>query len=315
MNKTQMEYQVLEVVKRIRSGAKEDQYIEIKAELSKDIKHYARRIAGHCNSARGEQIMWLIGIDEEGNISDIPRPDWSSWFQQLKKEFDGMMPLITPFEVPIDDKTITALFIETDRAPYVVRNPNFGSNQKGSIEFEVPWREGTRTRTARREDLLRLLVPTLKTPSFEILNAELITNIREDAQEGHKLLWILNLYFYCIPNTTDRIVIPCHKCSLECFVEGIDQKIPFPGIYFSASSTTISAGLHELIISSPGAFSVQQEVEIPPIDRSNWGECRVRLTLQPADAIQPFIADIVLSERVHYPVPGRIAHWRMQNLK
>jgi len=46
--------------------------------------------------------------------------------------------------------TVVALYFETEKyAPFVVTNP-----QGGYIEFSMPWRDGTRLRAARREDLV-----------------------------------------------------------------------------------------------------------------------------------------------------------------
>ena len=62
-----------------------------------------------------------------------------------------------------------ALLFETDRAPFVVRYPSDG---QGS--HEVPWRDGTGVRTARRSDLLSILVPIKQRAAFEVLEAELV---------------------------------------------------------------------------------------------------------------------------------------------
>jgi hypothetical protein len=48
--------------------------------------------------------------------------------------------------VPRGDKTLVALWFETDRAPFVVKNP-----EGGAITREVTWREGTAIRSATRE--------------------------------------------------------------------------------------------------------------------------------------------------------------------
>ena len=48
----------------------EDDRVELKAEWPDALKA-ARRIAGHANAARGEPILWLIGVDEKAGA--IPR--------------------------------------------------------------------------------------------------------------------------------------------------------------------------------------------------------------------------------------------------
>ncbi len=53
------------IITRLQSGqpTEDDALVELKAEWPDPAKA-ARRIAAHANSARGERIVWLLGIDE-----------------------------------------------------------------------------------------------------------------------------------------------------------------------------------------------------------------------------------------------------------
>ena len=78
-----------------------------------------------------------------------------------------------PLNIPVDNKTVVALLFETDRAPFVIKNQAYGSPGGGSVELEVPWRENTAIRSARRSDLIRLLAPLELLPEIEILDINL----------------------------------------------------------------------------------------------------------------------------------------------
>jgi hypothetical protein len=93
--------------------------------------------------------------------------------------------------VPYEGKTLVALLFETGRAPFVVKTRD---------EFlEVPWRVGTRTNSARRSDLVRLLVPVVKLPDFELLSAGMIigdVKLGSATSEIHACS-----YIYVVPKT------------------------------------------------------------------------------------------------------------------
>lgn len=66
----------------------------------------------------------------------------------------------------VEGRSILAMLFDSERAPFVV------TNGKGGVpERSVPWREGTRIRSASRGELVRLLSPLTIMTSFEILEA------------------------------------------------------------------------------------------------------------------------------------------------
>jgi hypothetical protein len=105
------------------------------------------------NAAKGEPVLWLIGVDEKGaTIPGAEHRELNNWYPQLVKEFDeGVAPaLLVDLNVNSDGKTVVALLFETTSAPFVIKVPN-------TDRLEIPWREGTRTRSAKRAELIRLL--------------------------------------------------------------------------------------------------------------------------------------------------------------
>ncbi|HKB68673.1 MAG TPA: hypothetical protein VKC61_22620 [Pyrinomonadaceae bacterium] len=142
----------LDIVGRIKSREPtEDSRVECKASWL-DVKNVSRQLAGHANAASGEPVLWLIGVDEKGGVvAGASHNELANWYPQLVKEFDGVAPcLVADLNIAVEDKTIVALLFETTNAPFVVKVPN-------SDRLEIPWREGTRTRSAKRAEVLRIL--------------------------------------------------------------------------------------------------------------------------------------------------------------
>lgn len=173
MRAAEIEAWARNVVDRVNAKLRvEDSRVECKGTWIEPEKA-ARRIAAHANAARGEGVLWIMGLDETVGVTGVQVTEFADWWARVRAQFDqGIAPSVQDVAVPLgEDKSIDALFMETDRAPYVVRNPGFGRG--GDVrEFEVPWREGTALRTASRADLLRVLVPRLREPGIEVMRAE-----------------------------------------------------------------------------------------------------------------------------------------------
>jgi len=114
------------------------------------------------------------------------------------------------------EKTVAALCFDTSRAPFVVKNPAFGKTEGGPVKWEVPWREGTKTRSASRNDLVLLLSPLSKLPKIEILDADMCLT------SGPKPYFHFVLIAYVVPLDSQPITFPFHKCT-ACFNAGGNQ--------------------------------------------------------------------------------------------
>jgi hypothetical protein len=194
MRPSQIEAWVLRVIDALAKGAPvEDFQVELKATWP-DSKKAARQIAGHANAAHGEPILWLIGVDENAGVVGAYREELSKWWPQVESQFDGMAPRFTDLNVPVNAATVVALLLETDRAPFVVNNP------AANMDREVPWREGTRVRSARRADLIRLLQPLEELPEVDLLWGRL---------DGGTFMGCL----FVSPPRDQRVVIPVHRCA------------------------------------------------------------------------------------------------------
>lgn len=162
MKNSQIERWALEIIDRVETHQPiEDSRVELKAKWPDEPAKAARRIAGHANAARGERILWLIGLDEKTGVNGADYSEMTEWFAAVSGQFDGLAPLCHQLNVPtLDGKTVVALVFDTYRAPFVVKNPAFGSTKGEGVQFEVPWREGTKVRSASRSDLIRLFSDT-----------------------------------------------------------------------------------------------------------------------------------------------------------
>lgn len=224
-NRAIIEARVLELFDAVKHGIQtEDSLIELKAgwiELDKA----ARRIAGHANAARGESILWIIGLDEEKGVCQINTEELSNWWAQVQSCFDGTTPNLKDLVVKTEDGPVYALCFDTTASPFVIKNPCHGKKGGGPVQREVPWREGTAVHSATREELVRILVPVSTLPDVEILSASVTMEKREpinldgwggdcivpEVQKIEHLQWQIFIKLYVTPRTNAAVVFPVHR--------------------------------------------------------------------------------------------------------
>lgn len=167
MRAIELETRVLTAVERVRNGEKiENDLIECKRAWPSDNK--ARQLAGSLNRAAGDPVIYVIGIDEkDGSIHDTSDTDILDWWNQIVGQFDQVpAEMIRHIDVPISaTESVVGIAFSSDRAPYLVKT---GSARPS---LEIPMREGTGTRTARRDELMRMLAPALRVPTVTILES------------------------------------------------------------------------------------------------------------------------------------------------
>lgn len=293
MRSQDIEAWVLAIVDRLKANQPvEDSNVELKSKWSDRFDRMARRLAGHCNAARGEPVLWIIGIDEKSDkVVGAERSDLVKWLDAVRLHFDSLPPdLEKDMVVPVEDTSVVAMLFDTSRAPYVVKNPANGQPGGGPVEREVPWRDGTSVRSARREDLIRLLVPIHHLPAIELLNASLGVSTYTDCttdpvKEG--LRWELSLELYVEPVDRNRVVIPVHRCvastvallnSEPCPLKKIRmgpwlRAVTGGGPAFPTDmrlSRTIDSSPTEVIVDGPGLVLFSAETITPPIDREEF---------------------------------------------
>lgn len=256
MQRQEFENHVRRAIERVTANQRiEDAAIEAKSKYLAPEK-VARRLAGHANAAGGNEVIWIIGLDEDaGEVFGLPENfDKANWLSSVRSQFEAnMMPdLLCDLNIPVEDKTVSAYLFDTSNAPYVVRNADHGTRPGVPVEFEVPWRVGTSTRTATHANLIRMLVPKLRVPEVELLGASLerITQVVGGMQ--HIFLRIkCHVFFY--PRGSDRLSIPLHKSSIDIrFPDGLRSVHPTEGM--AQSMGLIESVPGALIINGPGRW-------------------------------------------------------------
>jgi hypothetical protein len=304
-----IEARVLKVIdQQKRKQPCEDSCIEMKADWPEPIKA-ARQIAGHANAARGENILWIIGVDESNGIVGADNTELANWLPQVKSYFDGLFPDVIDLNVPVDDKTIVALLFSSDRAPFVVKNSAYGKPASGSVELEVPWREGRRTRSARREDLIRLLVPISRQPSIEVISSTVTITELHPIPDPSYCNWHILVRLYIAPFDHDRVVIPFHHCDIVITVGedkiSVCEKIrlsPSGRYYFGSGkidgevdSFTIASTESEVIADGPGRLNVSAYVKAARPNSIAASDIALTLRMRPVGAEKPLTIETHLN--------------------
>lgn len=166
-----LEARVLQIVDIVlRGGYIEDSRVELKSEWPSDHARAARQIAGLANAGSGDEVVWIIGVDERAHaLREVVPTELQNWWLATAKRFSEVAPELQSLVVPVPSgETVVALAFDTSRAPYLVT-----TDGKSGVEREIPWREGNATRSARRSEILRTVVDQSRTPQLELVRASL----------------------------------------------------------------------------------------------------------------------------------------------
>ena len=278
MRTSQIEFKVAQLLEIVdRGGSIEDNLVELKSELSSNHHKVARQIAAHANAARGEDILWVVGVDEKRVVVGIKEFELADWWPRTERCFDdGVTPTLFSLVVKVDEShSVLALVFNTRRAPFVVKTENaVGPNT------EVPWREGNSTRSAKRTDLLKILVPAQRIPRIDVLGgkARLYWSRESDSP---RLSCAIEVECYVSTSSADVVVFPFHmiEASYTC-----DMALPDPRIFETQlgppirvqgdqvmgqvfnktriiDSHTILGTSGELIVQGPGLVELRAHIE------------------------------------------------------
>lgn len=284
--RVQCEGQVLNILEAVRKGSKvESDTVELKSEW-REPGRAARQICGLCNASRGAPALLIIGADDEtSTVVGAPPVELANWIPQLMSYFEGVAPqLVYDMTIPSEGVSVRALLFETDRAPYVVKVPE-------SDRLEVAFRSGTRTRSARREDLIRMLAPATVVPSLELMGAQL-----QDQLSTKPYMVVLRFDLYCIPRSREPIGIAAHRTEIELW-GGADRCAPnadwtaagasrldsrVSGVAFGETPT--GGGKGAILIDSPQQLSIFARLNGPHLTLEGIQRLGVRIRIHPANA-------------------------------
>lgn len=287
----------------------EDSRVELKTDWPDPYKA-ARRIAGHANASRGEPILWLIGVDEKTGVKGASLIDLASWFAQVESKFDELAPSLTPVNVPTSGTTVVALLFETERAPFVVKT-------EGTDKLEVPWRGSTSIRSARREELLRVLSPLQKLPSIEVVACSLSASSGKSQGGQEYIRWRAKLALFLTQPSNQELVIPKHRCSLSYIIPDYETWESFRNIdFYAVGANNIHATENFLSIRGSGVFEVRDNIsgqlekaeEKFQDDKLFALDVRLKLLLLPAEAERSIRVSVELPYIGKNSTQGRL--WR-----
>ncbi len=230
MESAELEYKVREIAIRIDAGQQvEDDRVEVKRAWIRTWKA-AWRIGGHANAAGAEPILWVFGLDEQGEkgkrVVGIETKDQAAWISEVESNFVGFPPhRLREMAIIYQDKTLFAILFGTDRAPYVVKNP-----KGGPVQYGVPWRDGTRVRTARHEDLIEVLVPQLRLPDIDPVSGYL----RFERYKKESCYWNFELRVFITPRSSKPIVVPFYRMEAKGVISDYRRTLGFEDVALKA---------------------------------------------------------------------------------
>lgn len=262
MRKQELEVLILDIAESIDSGSLvEDQTIELKSVFPDNEKKAARQIAGLANAARSEGVTWIVGMDEVRGVIGVDKTEIADWWPAVKKHFSSACPSLETVAVKkLKGKTVLGLHFRTLEIPYLVNNPNGGQ----VISREIPWREGNSTRTAKRDDVLRMLVPRVKAPQLEVLSMTVTFTSNLSVRE-----FAIHSEVYLYSSTETTVTIPYHRSRIFVKAETLDKfEIPMKyeigslgSIRMHAEFSMISQTKNEGIVAGPGLFVIMGKLE------------------------------------------------------
>lgn len=263
MRPVELELLVIELVEAaLRLQPVDDPRVAFKRVWPVDAGAAARELAGAANAARAEPVLWLIGVDEErGAVQRCNAEDLAGWYGNLCAWFDGIAPTLEQsLDVVIAGEPVVALLFATERAPFAVRP----AAPDVLIQREIPWREAKATRSATREDLLRMLAPAARLPA-----ATVRSGILTYCWSPKEIPWMLWLDVYLVPSGTERVVLPDHQCWAQVSQGAYEiWRAPALGAPHE-HAPTLHKGPSELILDGPGLarFNAMYEVQDAAFDR------------------------------------------------
>ncbi len=265
----ELEYWALQVVDIVQGGQTlEDSRVELKRDWIEE-KVAARQLAGLANAAKSDYVLWIVGLDEKEGVVAFDQGRWGDWWTKVTLSFDeNVYPTAVERFVPTAYGVVLAILFDVRAKPFVIRDPNFGTVKGQVLQWEVPWREGVKTRSARRHELLVLLGPTLERIRFELLSGRVAT-VPSFRAKGAEFRLIVGVYAF---PPTKQVVIPFYRCSGMVRFEHKEVTFgnvrllepvsgPARGIFdadtVERSSLTIRSTDDEVIINGPGRIDIE----------------------------------------------------------
>ncbi len=276
-NNAQLTVRVCDLVDVVASGQRiEDANVEAKADWI-DPKQAARQLSAHANSARGEDILWILGLKEGRGVVELTSTEPAAWFAQVASHFDGPAPRPHDLEVSTESGKVRAILFSTSDPPYVIA----ARPSEGRSIPEILFRESTGVRYARREELLRILIAKSELPHVEALGCTLLAHDRPGPQPN----MVFNADFYFTPATSERIVLPLHRQRGSLRAQGIDvsfDEFELSRPLLSDNFPHLQVGDSEIVLTGPTKVGVHAMGYFPVTELRAHDLLQAQFEFQPA---------------------------------
>jgi len=283
------------VVEATRNGRpQEDSYTELKADLPSDIERTSRQLVGHANSANGEPVLWVVGVQEDGRVIGAQKRELANWLPAVAKRFDGPAPRLSQcLAVPCQGKMVLGLLFLTDELPYVVC--------KADGSKEVPWREGNKTRQAGRTELVGLLGEFARLPEIDVMS----TRVSLWGPLHRKCTCEVWASLYVKPRLGNQVTIPFHDCSGAVEVPGVARRAAFTTVRLYVDyEEDRSHKAKDIVIRRPGLVNVKATAVATVLTtRMEKAKANVELSLRPVNGARPVVLRFEYSPLEFHPYP------------
>jgi hypothetical protein len=209
--------------------------------------------------------------------------------------------------------SVLALHFTNDRAPYVVQ-----STMQGDDRLEVPWRDGTRTRSASRDELLRVLVPQVSRPEFEVITGSAEIKEYRGGENPPRWDWTIQLELYAIVDLDSHVVFPNRAVLATLSTNGEPtqelgnarlipptewrgERVFEMSAYLAARSEIVTAhqGDQQAILTGPGPITASAQA-ITDLDAwlvGDINEVTARFEMEPVFSDERSVVEVSLSHR------------------
>lgn len=211
MKRIELESRIYSVVRSVTESTirPEDTLLELKRGWPTPPGADACQLAAHLNASMGQPALWIFGVDENTSATTgVDAALMDSCIAGFRAKMDGVLATEMTGVVDIDGKPVVGILWRSDSVPYVAK-------LSAVHERDVPWRDGTTTRSAHREELVSILAPLASRLDLEVLSGACTPGLFADPYAGGEgtSRYALDINLYLNADVDCREVAPDHNAS------------------------------------------------------------------------------------------------------
>jgi hypothetical protein len=161
------------------------------------------------------------------------------------------------------------------------------------VQLEVPWREGTATRSATHNDLILLLTPLQSIPYSEVTNAAV--TLTQDKDRAN-YVWTLDLKMFVNPAMGERLVLLHNRCYGSFEVPTHVPRTELVNWRITSVAGQQAAQMENgFTLEAPSVIRLRADARAPMIDMSGT-EVQITINVLPIGAERPITVEATLIE-------------------